>query len=143
MLVYEFAKEKVNGQIVHRPKVPIWLKHKGERMRFFALLDSGADTTVIPEPVAKFLKLKYDPAQKDYVEAFQGVRLAVARTRVDVVFLASEPDNEVLLSNVPAFVALGGSASRFDVDIVLGTESIFDHFDITFKKRRNKIILEQ
>jgi hypothetical protein len=60
MLIYEFAKEKANGHDVRRPKVPIWLKHGHERMRFFAPLDSGADTTVIPEPVAKFLKLDYD-----------------------------------------------------------------------------------
>lgn len=143
MLVYEFAKERANGNIVQRPKVPVWIKNDDERMRFFALLDSGADTTVIPEPVAKFLKLEYDPAKREYVEAFQGTRFPIARAVVDIVFISTSPEDEIRLSSVPVFVALGGNVSRFDVDIVLGTEGIFDQLDVAFRKRKNQIVLER
>ena len=59
-----------DGTLVDAPYIPIWIKDKSDRLRrIFALVDSGADSCVIPNDMAEFLGL----IQEETVENTAGI----------------------------------------------------------------------
>lgn len=59
-----------------------------------------------------------------------------------IKFLGKEPRQTVTLNAVPVLVVLEKEGYDDEQDIVLGVNGIFDAFDITFKKSKNRIILK-
>ncbi|HLD05828.1 MAG TPA: retropepsin-like aspartic protease [Candidatus Nanoarchaeia archaeon] len=136
-LTYKFNKYRLeNGQYVSRPRIPIVLKGTGS-IDAFALLDTGADTTVIPESIASSIGLDMT-GQRDKLYAYRESS-EVIPSKVDITFLGKARRQSIQLQSVPVLITIGEQSG----EIVLGIQKIFDEFDITFKKKQNKIIFKK
>ena len=58
MLVFQFRREGVGEQAVLRPRLGVLMSQEGFSVEASALLDSGADHSILPAFVANLLKLK-------------------------------------------------------------------------------------
>ena len=137
-LIYKFKKEKVNGELISRPRVPIILQGKTINLELSALIDSGSDFTVIPESIAKALDLNLSGV-KGKLFAFRESS-DVIKSYADVTF--KQDTNKITLNKAPILVVLSNEKYDDENDIILGVNGIFDHFKIIFDKLNNKIILE-
>ncbi len=133
MLTYKFISEKLHdGSIAHRPKIDVTLLGTRTPMRFYALLDSGTDVTIIPRSIADFLGIQYDFKSEEKFLGFGKEAFQCAPAEVDITFHGKVPRNSETLQRVPVLVALTGD----EKEPVLGLRKIFDSFKVTFLKRK-------
>ncbi len=128
---YRKMRSKVLGEIA-RPVADIRLQtRKGKWIKYEAFIDSGADITIIPYSVGKYIG--FEMKEENLVQ-FQGVAgknvptiLTKVRMRIGDVEL--EPRVAwALIEEAPP---------------LLGRLDIFDKFNITFKEKEGKIIFER
>ncbi len=135
--VFRFKKEKLeSGKYVSRPKVPVKLVGKNASLNFIALLDSGADVSVIPQAVADALGLVYDIKHPETLYGHRE-KSESYESAVDLVFRTKR--GMASISNVPVVVV----PSDGDFEVILGVAGIFDHFSVTFDRSHNKITLRR
>ena len=117
----------------HFPIVPVKFKNKDKKTPIIeSLLDSGGDFIVLPYPIAKFLELELESAC-DIDTA--GGTTQLYKTKVDMAVGRKDRctiyrDQEIHVSN------------RDDIPVLLGRTPIFEDYEITFKKKKNQIILQ-
>lgn len=141
-LIYRFKKEKLkDGKYAVRPRILVVLSGKNTSIEVPALIDSGCDTTVIPEGIAKAIGLDMS-GEKNKLYAYRESS-DVIESSANITFLGKANRQSVRLSNVPVLVTLSKKGFEDESDIILGVNGIFDAFDITFKKSQNKIILKK
>ena len=123
-----------------RPRILVVLSGKDTSIEIPALIDSGCDTTVIPEGIARAVGLDMG-GKKNKVYAY--------RESTDVIesnaslTLIGRANRESIKIKIPVLIALSKKGIKDEEDITLGVNGIFDVFDITFKKSQNKIILKK
>lgn len=140
-LSYRFKKEKLaDGTIVSRPRIFVVLSGKEGSVEIPALIDSGADTTVIPESIAKAIGIPIS-GRKFKLYAYRESNEVVSST-ANITFLGKMERQSVNL-RIPVLVSLSKEGYEDEEDIVLGVNGVFDAFDITFKKSQNRIILKK
>ena len=139
-LVYRFKKEKlIDGRYVTRPRILVVLSGKDTSIEVPALIDSGCDTTVIPESIARAIGLDME-GDKTKIYAYRE-SADVVESKMNIVFLG-KVNRESIKLTIPVLIALSKDGFNDEEDITLGINGIFDAFDITFKKSKNKIILK-
>ncbi len=137
-LLYKFKKEKLeNGIVVLRPRILVALKGEVTSIEVPALIDSGCDTTVIPEGIAKAIGLKIE-GKKEKLYAYREAT-DVVESKATITFIG-KANRESVTTTIPVLVALSKNDEFDEIDITLGISGIFDVFDITFRKTENKII---
>jgi len=140
-LVYKFKKEKLtDGTLVSRPRILVVLNGKASSIEVPALIDSGADITVIPESIAMAIGISMS-GEKSKLYAYRESNDVVSSS-VNITFLGKAGRQSVNLK-IPVLVSLSRKGCEDEEDIVLGIGGIFDAFDITFKKSQNRIILKK
>jgi len=136
-LRYRFKKERLaDGTTVMRPIVPVTLHGDRGSLSLFALIDSGCDTTVVPENVAQRIGLRFGNSTELF--AFRE-STAAAQSQGNLSFIGKARRSTERIANVPIVIALGGE----EEDVVLGVAGIFDAFDIGFQKTQNRITLKR
>lgn len=141
-LVYKFKREELlNGDYVHRPRILVVLHGRHTSIEVPALIDSGCDTTVIPEGIAKAVGLDTS-GNKTKIYAYRESS-EVVESSANFTFLGKADRLSVRLQGVPVLIALSKEGFEDEADITLGIDGIFDFFDITFKKKRNLIIFKK
>lgn len=141
-LIYRFKKERLkSGEYVSRPRILVEISGPKGAIIVPALIDSGCDTTVIPQGIAKEIGLNVD-GEKDKLYGFRESSDVVI-SKSSITFLGREYRQSIKLPNVPVLIALTKKGHKEEEDITLGIDGIFDVFDITFKKSQNKIIFKK
>ena len=114
------------------PLIPIKFQN-GDRTTplIDALLDSGGDFIVIPNAIAKYLKLKL--AKAGAVDTAGG-ETTLSSARVTMTIHAD--GHKYNYTNLEVFVS-----DRSDLPVLLGRRPVFDDHEIVFKKHENKLIL--
>ena len=141
-LVYKFKKEKLlNGSYAHRPRILVILHGKNTSIEVPALIDSGCDTTVVPEGIAKALGLEMH-GEKHKLYAYREANDVIVSS-VEITFVGRGNRESLKLAKVPVLIALSRQGMEEEDDLILGVHGIFDAFDITFKKSSNQIILKK
>ena len=141
VLYYKFKKELLeNGNIVLRPRILIRLTGSTTSIESAALIDTGADVTVIPEGIAKAIGLDMS-GEKGKLYAYHESCEVVSGT-VGITFIGKANRENVHLK-IPVLITISKEGYEDDQDIVLGVNGIFDNFDITFRKSANRIILKR
>jgi len=131
-LIYRFKKEKLSdGNFVSRPRINVVLKGDDTSIEVPALIDSGCDTTVIPEGIARAVGLDMS-GKKSKVYAYRESSDVVISS-ADFTFLGRIKRQTVTLSKVPILIALSKTGFQDEEDITLGINGIFDAFDIIFR----------
>ncbi len=142
VLVYKFKKEKLlSDQYVYRPRILIRLHNKDTSLELPALIDSGCDTTVIPESIANILGLDRH-AEKHKLYGYRESS-QVQSSVLDITLIGRGNRESVTLNRIPVLITLAKEGINDEEEIVLGINGIFDAFDITFKKSHNQIILKR
>jgi len=140
VLTYKFKKERLrNGGYAVRPRILVELTGSESSIIVPALIDSGCDTTVIPEGIAKSIGLELK-GKKDKLYAFREAS-DVKHVSANITFLGKEYRQSVTLT-IPSLIVLSKEGSKEEEDITLGVQGVFDSFEILFKKQQNKIMFK-
>ena len=133
----EFPYFRFSVSDKYRPYIPICIHYNGQSANTIALLDSGADFTIIPLFLAKRIGL--DLANQELINISSiAQEMDVYTTRADIIFYLEE-NQEYTIKNVRIIVP---NRSEYN-HTILGRESIFEEFLITFDEYNKKVILER
>jgi predicted aspartyl protease len=125
-----------DGTLRKAPFIPVFVTNKfGKIMEVVALLDSGADDSVVPKDLAEILGLK----ERD-VEGETGGIGGKVKTKKSRLRFRIKGSRESYTMDVPALVLQDRSA---DVPLLLGRHGFFENFHITFKQDEEKIVLKK
>jgi len=131
-------KYKINpqkkGDKIKTPSIPITLfGNNSTPIDVIALLDSGADLSVIPEGLAKFLNL--DLTGETSICTGIGGEVEVKTTLVDIKISHA---HESYSFKIPVQVILGEDK----IPPLLGRTGFFDKFIVTFEQFNEKVKLK-
>ncbi|MBI5073139.1 hypothetical protein HZA99_04940 [Candidatus Woesearchaeota archaeon] len=140
-LFYKFKKEKLDdGTMVIRPRILVAIRGESTTIEVPALIDTGCDTTVIPEGIARIIGISLEGKHETlyaYREATE-----VVESKASITFIG-KANRESVTCTIPVLIAISKQGIIDECDITLGISGIFDVFDITFKKTENKIICQK
>jgi len=120
---------------IHSPSIPITLRGPKESIDVVALVDSGADTSAIPNSLAEILGLDLTGEPEDIVGI--GGKSPAVKTSV---YATIQKGHEKYSFQLPVYALL---EKKEDFPVLLGRQGFFDNFDITFKEKERKIILKK
>ena len=121
-------------KILRLPMIHIRLSSGKDSLTTTGLVDSGSTTTFIPLEIAEMLSL---PIEKQDSAVGAGGRFQNTIRRVDISILKGH-SVVAKFSNFPAYVPTEPDRVPY---VVLGRDSIFRKFDITFREHKEKVIL--
>jgi hypothetical protein len=129
MIEFDYRQERLRtGEIIFRPVAKAYLLKSGnEWIAEYFYVDSGADYTLIPYRMGRFLGLERIASEVKEIGGIGGVIAA----RFAVVPMKMEECR---------FDCTIAWAQIERVPFLLGRENIFEHFDITFQQRNKKTI---
>lgn len=114
------------------PIIPVRFRNNEKRTPLIeALLDSGGDFIVIPQPIATFLNLQLEQACD--VDTAGGTT-SLYKAKVDMAI--GQEKKHTLYSQKEIHVS-----TREDIPVLLGRNPLFEDYEITFKKHINQLIL--
>jgi len=118
---------------MRRPSVPVTLIGPGESVDTIALIDSGADISLISKEMGELLGL-------DLTGEFQWAHGVGGRVRTVErhVRLKIGRDHEYYTLDLPIKVII----DAYDLSPLLGRTGFFEYFDITFSEAQEKIWLK-
>ncbi len=126
--------KRPDGTLVRIPSIPVTFFGK-ENFDSIALVDSGADISIIPKDIAEILGLKIDEKKIDKVYGIGGtVRAIESNVNINI-----QKGHENYNFNLPIKVVL----DNYDFPIILGRIGFFDKFIISFNQKREKILLKK
>ena len=96
-----------------------------------ALIDSGGDSIVIPRAIAQYLGSKME--ETDGAKTAGGVT-TLSKTRLDMII----GDGKAVYEDIDVFIV-----DSDDIPVLLGRTPLFDDYEITFNKKKSKIILKE
>ena len=124
-----------DGNEIKTPSIPVNLRGKSPNwIEFMALVDSGADLSVVPQDVAELLNFDLS-GEKDKSRGIGG-EVEVINTKMQVNINRKHEDYTF---EVPVQVVLGDSK----IPVLLGREGFFDQFKITFEQSSEMVILKK
>ncbi len=136
-ITFKYAKvPRKDGSLRRAPFIPIYLRDKNEKLlKFIALVDSGADTTVIPKDVAIVLGLKESDKEEQTGGIGGFVRVKTSRMGFQIV-----GEHEKHSLDIPVLIL---QDPNDDVPILLGRSGFFENFDINFRQNEDRITLKK
>ena len=115
------------------PVVPVKFTYKDKDTPVIdALLDSGGDFIVIPLPIAKYLDLNLKKAGS--VDTAGGTT-DLFKANLDMEI--SDETRSTTYKDMQIHVS-----TRDDIPVLIGRYPIFEDYEITFKKKKNQLILK-
>ncbi len=136
-LTFRYKKVKrPDNREVKSPSIPIILSGKSGKYQFIALLDSGADMSVIPEDVAELLGVDLTE-NKEEASGIGGKVPAIQST----IYLEIGKGHENYSFSIPIKVIFNKGGQ--EIPILLGRAGFFDKFVITFNQKDEKITLKK
>ena len=135
-LNFKYKKVKrFNNTEIKSPSIPVILSGSGSKYQFIALLDSGADVSVIPKEVAELLDLDLS-GNKEEARGIGG-KVPAIQSKINIEL--GKP-HEMYNYNIPVKVILNEIDE--EIPIILGRAGFFDKFLITFNQKDEKITLK-
>ncbi|MBI9018789.1 MAG: retroviral-like aspartic protease [Phycisphaerae bacterium] len=121
------------GSQIKTPSIPVFFKGNSSlKMNTIALVDSGADCSVIPKGLAEILNLDMTgPKQDSY--GFGG-KIECIESNVNITL---KQNHEKYEFKIPVLISSNDSCP-----IILGRNKFFDKFKITFDSKHQKLILK-
>jgi hypothetical protein len=112
--------------VIFRPEVIITVHGANGSGDFLALVDTGADNTILPESIARLLGISLQPCKGPSATAFGGQEIALSFA--DVELELTHPESSFRWDTRVYFVS-GGSDKEV---IILGHQGFLDYFVATF-----------
>ncbi len=129
MIEFDYRQERLRtGEIIFRPAAKVYLlRSESEQIAEYFYVDSGADYTLIPYRMGRFLGLEKIASEVKEIGGIGGViaaRFAVVSMKIEEY----QFDCTIAWAQIER------------VPFLLGRENIFENFDITFQQRNKKTI---
>jgi len=123
------------GDKIKTPTIPVTLKGRAKTsINVYALIDSGADLSIIPKALAEVLDLDLSgETQTSYGIASE---IKVKSSKMNVVIERKHEHYEI---NIPVQVILSDN----EPPIILGRQGFFNHFVIMIDEEKQKIRLKK
>lgn len=136
-IIFRYAHvPREDGTLRKAPYIIVFVKDAtGKYIKVAALVDSGADNTVVPKDLAVMLGLK-DTAVEGETGGIGG-KVKVKRSRLTFEVRGRR---EKYCLDVPVLVLQEGYS---DVPLLLGRRGFFEEFEITFRQNEEKIVLKK
>ena len=122
--------------VVHRPEVPLRVIGPTGDAIFLALVDSGADGTILPKSIGEAIGVALDEQQSVPAAGFGGGQAAVLAGRVEVEVQQGGEHHRWA-----ATVGFVDFASPEDEHTILGHAGFLDYFVATFDGERHELEL--
>ena len=120
---------------VKAPHIPVNLISKSlMSIEFIALLDSGADVSIIPKDVAELLGI--DLTKERDISRGIGGEIEVINTKININIRKGHESYDL---TIPVQVALNGNT----IPVILGRAGFFDKFKITFDQSNELVSLKR
>ena len=131
MVEFDYRQERTrSGEIAFRLVVKVsLLRGQAEWIAEFFYVDSGADYTLIPYALGRFLGLAERASGTEEMTGIAGVvgvRFAVVPMKIDKY----QFDCRIAWAQIES------------IPLLLGRENVFDYFDITFQQRKKKTLFD-
>ena len=123
-----------NGGQIRLPMLHIRLSHGNQSLTSIGLIDSGSTSTFVPLELAEILSL---PVEKQASAVGAGGSFNNTIRKVDITLLKGKTVC-AKFRDFPTYVPLEEGRVPY---VVLGRDSIFQKFDITFRENQQKFIL--
>jgi len=121
------------GKVILKPIIPIKIKYKKKSLKYYALIDSGADFCIFDSEVGEYLGIDIKSGIR---EEFGGI---VGERKAEVFF------HKVILNvggwDYESNVGFSSEIAKFGYG-VLGQRGFFDIFTIKFDLRKEEIELK-
>ena len=129
MIEFDYRQERLRtGEIIFRPVAKVYLlRFENEWIAEYFYVDSGADYTLIPYRMGRFLGLERIASEVKEIGGiggFIGIRFAVVPTKIE----NHQFDCTIAWAQIE------------HVPFLLGRENVFERFDITFQQRNKKTL---
>jgi len=128
--------KRPNNIEVKTPSIPVILSGKGTKYQFIALLDSGADISVVSEDVAELLGLDIS-GRKEEASGIGG-KVPAVQSSVNIE-LGKGHENYSFSIPIKVVFNKGGQ----EIPILLGRSGFFDKFLITFNQKEERVLLKR
>jgi len=112
--------------VIFRPEVQITVHGPKGSGDFVALVDTGADNTILPESIARDLGIPLIPGEGPAATAFGGQEMPLSYADVQLELV--HPDETLRWLARVYFVADGGDRET----LILGHQGFLDYFTATF-----------
>ena len=123
----------LSGKRMAVPAIPIELG-ENKKIKSYALIDSGADISVIPLYIAKYLNLKVEKSIQEISGA--GGKVKAVKSKIQITLKKGKENHKF---NIPVQIAL----TNQELPILLGRKGFFDNFIITFHQSKQSIKLKR
>jgi hypothetical protein len=129
MIEFNYREEVLRGgEIIFRPVAKAYLlRYEKEWIAEYFYVDSGADYTIIPYRMGRFLGLERKASGIREIGGIGGV-IAVRFANVPMKVERYQFDCTIAWAQIER------------VPFLLGREDVFEYFDITFQQRKKKTI---
>ncbi len=129
MIEFDYRREGLHtGEVIFRPVAKVYLlRSENEWIAEYFYVDSGADYTLIPYRMGRFLGFEGIASEVKEIGGIGGViaaRLGVVPMRIET----HQFDCTIAWAQIEG------------VPFLLGRENVFEYFDITFQQRKKKTI---
>jgi len=123
-----------NGGHIRLPMLHVRLAHVDQSLSTIGLIDSGSTTTFVPLELAEILSL---PIEKEASAVGAGGSFSNTIRKVDITLLKGRT-SFAKFGKFPVYVPTDEGRVPY---VVLGRDSIFRKFDVTFRERQQRFIL--
>ncbi len=129
MIEFDYRREKLHsGEIIYRPIAKVYLlRNASEWIAEYFYIDSGADYTLIPFQMGRFLGLDKVDLKVKNISGIGGkieVRLGIIPMKIGEY----------------QFDCTIGWSGIESVPFLLGREDVFEHFEIIFRQKERKVV---
>lgn len=114
-----------------RPIIPVSLSFNNLHLRFEALIDSGADFSILPTGIAKRLKINLRLSKKIYFSSATGDMVEGFVSNIFLDIGEGSLKTKVVFANLPGNVG------------ILGQYGFFDKFIVKFDLRKEEIEIRE
>ena len=129
MIEFDYRQERLrSGEVIFRPVAKVYLmRYSSEWIAEYFYIDSGADYTLIPYRMGRFLGLEEIASEVKEIGGIAGV-IGVRLSTVPMKIEQYQFDCTIAWAQVE------------HVPLLLGREDVFERFEITFRQRARKVI---
>ncbi len=134
--------EYPNGSVHYTPSIPVVMYPKNgnlEPISVIALVDSGADISVLPRDLAELLGFNLENIDESNLEETRGIG-GVTHVIYDSITIKLGNNRENYTLKIPVSILVDPNA---EVPPLLGRNGFFDEFEVRFKQRNLKIQLKK
>lgn len=119
---------------IYTPSIPITLKYENNSLDTIALVDSGADLSLIPMAIAKHLgiRLEGEPSETKGI----GGSVRAYESKVTVIVGRGRETHRI---TIPIKIL---DREDDDIPVLLGREGFFTHFVVTLDQGEKRITLK-